>query len=324
MVDFDDYARGRRPRERGTGPAIAVIEAEGPIVTGRDGGGNPFSGGSTIYSDTVSDAFYDAIRAKDVKAIVFRLNSPGGSDTGVRADPGGRARGQGGQEAGGGLHGDLRRLRRLLGGLGGLGHRRPSPPRLQAPSACSAASSRSAPALARFGVDVRQLGVGNPNAGAYGIGQEFTPEQHAVLSKWMDTIYENFVQRWRPAATCRSSGCARSPAATSGPGVQAKQLGLVDELGGFYQAVDKAKALAGVTGDARLKRMTPNSSTFEALEKMLGRVGELGPHPGRGGLAVRRPASSGADGRDGPGAAAQPGRHGAGADPDPGDPAAAG
>jgi protease-4 len=53
-------------------------------------------------------------------------------------------------------------------------------------------------------------------------------------------------------------------------GVQAKQLGLVDELGGFYDAVDKAKALAGVTGDARLKRMTPNASTFEALEKMLG------------------------------------------------------
>jgi protease-4 len=53
MIDFDDYARGRRPRERGTGPAIAVIEAEGPIVTGRDGGGNPFTGGSTIYSDTV-------------------------------------------------------------------------------------------------------------------------------------------------------------------------------------------------------------------------------------------------------------------------------
>ncbi len=41
-----------------------MIEAEGDIVTGKDGGGNPFTGGSTIYSDTVSDAFYSAIRPR--------------------------------------------------------------------------------------------------------------------------------------------------------------------------------------------------------------------------------------------------------------------
>jgi protease-4 len=53
-------------------------------------------------------------------------------------------------------------------------------------------------------------------------------------------------------------------------GEQAKSLGLVDQLGGFYDAVDKAKALAGITGEARLKRMTPGGSPFEALQKMLG------------------------------------------------------
>ncbi|HEX5263782.1 MAG TPA: S49 family peptidase, partial [Phenylobacterium sp.] len=81
MVDFEDYAHGRAPRERGLGPAVAIIEGEGEIVDGRDQGGNPFRGGSGIYADDVADAFYDAIKAKDVKAIVFRLNSPGGSDT---------------------------------------------------------------------------------------------------------------------------------------------------------------------------------------------------------------------------------------------------
>jgi protease-4 len=126
------------------------------------------------------------------------------------------------------------------------------------------------PALAKFGVDVRQIGVGNPSAGAYGISQEFTPAQHAVISRWMDTIYENFVQR---VATGRKLSPERVRQIARGhvwTGVQAKQLGLVDELGGFYEAVDKAKALAGITGEARLKRMTPSSSTFEALEKILG------------------------------------------------------
>ncbi|MBS0362335.1 MAG: S49 family peptidase, partial [Proteobacteria bacterium] len=50
-VDFDDYAHSRVPRERGPGPAVAVIEAEGDIVEGKDQGGNPFAGGSSIYSD---------------------------------------------------------------------------------------------------------------------------------------------------------------------------------------------------------------------------------------------------------------------------------
>src|ERR1700761_5337961 len=81
MVDFEDYAHGRPPREQGSGPTVAVIEGEGDIVDGKDQGGNPFAGGSTIYADDTADAFYQAIKAKDVKAIVFRLNSPGGSDT---------------------------------------------------------------------------------------------------------------------------------------------------------------------------------------------------------------------------------------------------
>ena len=53
-------------------------------------------------------------------------------------------------------------------------------------------------------------------------------------------------------------------------GAQAREIGLVDEVGGFYQAVDKAKALAGLQGDVRLKRMTTQVSPFEALEGALG------------------------------------------------------
>jgi protease-4 len=86
----------------------------------------------------------------------------------------------------------------------------------------------------------------------------------------MDTIYANFVARvaaGRKLPPERVHEIARGHVWT---GIQAKQLGLVDELGGFYEAVDKAKALAGITGEARLKRMTPSTSAFEALEKMLG------------------------------------------------------
>jgi protease-4 len=50
-------------------------------------------------------------------------------------------------------------------------------------------------------------------------------------------------------------------------GVQAKQLGLVDELGGFYEAVDKAKSLAGIKGEVKLKKIGGSNSPFEAWRR---------------------------------------------------------
>jgi protease IV len=269
LVDFEDYAHGRTPRESGAGPAIAVIEGEGDIVDGKDQGGNPFAGGSSIYADDISDSFYKAIKAKDVKAIVFRLNSPGGSDTAseeiLAAIRAAKAAGKpvvvsmGTYGASGGYwvsseaSAILAEPSTLTGSIGVFGGK-----------------FAVGPALARFGVDVRQLGVGAPYAGAFGMGQEFTPDQRAAFSRWMDRIYANFVARvavGRKLAPDRVREIAKGHVWT---GVQAKQLGLVDEVGGFYDAVAKAQSLAGLSGEPRLKRMTPQSSPFEAVERMVG------------------------------------------------------
>ena len=53
-------------------------------------------------------------------------------------------------------------------------------------------------------------------------------------------------------------------------GAQARALGLVDQVGGFYDAVDKAKALAGIKGEAKLRRMTTAESAFGALFHAMG------------------------------------------------------
>ena len=268
MVDFDDFARGRH-RDRRTGPAIAIIEGEGAIVTGHDGAANPLSGGSSIYSDDLSDAFYEAIREKDVKAIVFRLNSPGGSDTAseqildaVRAAKAagkpvvvsmGTYGASGGYWVASQASAIVAEPSTLTGSIGVFGGK-----------------FAVGPALARFGIDVRQLGVGGSYAGAFGLGQEFTPEQRAAISHWMDRIYDNFVARvaqGRKLSPDRVRQIARGHVWT---GAQAKQLGLVDEVGGFYDAVAKAQALAKISGEPRLKRLTPTASPFEAIEKLLG------------------------------------------------------
>src|SRR5579859_1046018 len=269
LMDFEDYAHGRAPRERGLGPAVAVIEAEGDIVDGKDQGGNPFRGGSSIYADDVADAFYDAIKAKDVKAIVLRLNSPGGSDTAseeiLAAIRAAKAAGKpvvvsmGTYGASGGYwisseaSAIVAEPSTLTGSIGVFGGK-----------------FALGPALAKFGVDVRQLGVGSSYAGAFGLGREFSPAERAAFSRWMDRIYDNFVQRvaiGRKLSPDRVRQIAKGHVWT---GAQAKDLGLVDQIGGFYDAVDKAKALANISGEARLRSMSPSGSPFEAVQKLLG------------------------------------------------------
>ncbi|RAK58795.1 signal peptide peptidase SppA [Phenylobacterium hankyongense] len=269
LVDFDDYGHGRPGRDRARGASIAVIEAEGAIVTGKDGSTNPFAGGSTIYSDDLSQAFYDAIKAKDVKAIVLRLNSPGGSDTAseqilasIRAAKAANkpvvvSMGTYGASGGYWISSEASAIvaepTTLTGSIGVFGGK-----------------FAIGPALEKFGVDVRQLGVGSSYAGAFGMGRELTPAERAAFSTWMDRIYDNFVARvaeGRKLPADRVRQIARGHVWT---GAQAKQLGLVDEVGGFYQAVDKAKTLAGLTGEPRLRRMSPNGSPFEAIQKLLG------------------------------------------------------
>ena len=122
----------------------------------------------------------------------------------------------------------------------------------------------------RFGVDTREVHVGGDYAGAFGAGDGFTPDQRAKFSGWMDRIYAGFITRvaeGRKLPPERVREIAKGRVRT---GEQAKQLGLVDELGGFYQAVDKAKSLANLTGEVRLKRMDGGKSPFEDLEQALG------------------------------------------------------
>ena len=63
-------------KKKDTDSRIAVIYAEGQVVPGKNTNGN-----TAVYGDDIVKALNDAAKDKKVKAIVLRVNSPGGAVT---------------------------------------------------------------------------------------------------------------------------------------------------------------------------------------------------------------------------------------------------
>ncbi len=269
IVEFGDYASTQGERTGSGSDAIAIVGGEGAILTGAGDVG--FGGGTSIASDATAEAIYDAIEDDAVKAIVFRVSSPGGSPTAseqiLAAVRAAKAAGKpvvvsmGDYAASGGYwissEADwiVAQPSTITGSIGVFGGK-----------------FVLADALGRFGVDLRTITVGGEFADAYSPVEPFTPEQRATFAASMDQTYEEFVTRvarGRKLPVERVREIARGRVWT---GAQARGLGLVDQLGGLNEAVNKAKALAEISADTdvRFKRYPTAKSPFEALSEMFG------------------------------------------------------
>ncbi len=271
LVDFGDYQSSARRADGGPvgAPKVAVIYAEGDIQTGEAGSGSVFGSSKGIYSDDTADQIYDAIEDKDVKAIVFRVSSPGGVDTAseqilaaVRAakaagKPVVVSMGEYGASGGYWISSQASAIvaepTTLTGSIGVYGGK-----------------LAVGETFAHFGVDLRQTSVGGPYAGAYSSGAEFTPLQRAAFAKSIDSVYDGFIQRVSAGRKLPAERVREIAKGRVWTGAQARALGLVDQLGGFYDAVDKAKALAGIKGEVTLKNMTPARSAFDLFGRAMG------------------------------------------------------
>jgi protease-4 len=117
-----------------------------------------------------------------------------------------------------------------------------------------------------------RLGVGsdavrtNANADAWSINAPFTPEQQAQVEAEADLFYTDFVER---VARGRNLSVDAVDAVAQGrvwTGADALEHGLVDELGGLRTAVRRAKVLAGLEEDAKVRLVGyPGSSVWDLL-----------------------------------------------------------
>src|SRR5262249_24805737 len=80
FLSAEDYASRGRPLQvpEPVRHRIAVVYGVGPVTTG-ESRSSPFDGESNMGSDTLVKAFEDAAKDDEVEAIVFRVDSPGGS-----------------------------------------------------------------------------------------------------------------------------------------------------------------------------------------------------------------------------------------------------
>jgi protease-4 len=103
-----------------------------------------------------------------------------------------------------------------------------------------------------LGISVDEVKT-SPNADIFSINASLNDEQRQSVESWMEDIYGNFVGK---AADGRQMAYEELEPQARGriyTGVQAKELGLVDELGGLQTAIDHMKEALELEEDEEIE-----------------------------------------------------------------------
>jgi protease-4 len=233
------------------GERVALIYASGAINIGHSND-SPF-GGSMVGSDTVVSAVNDAANDSSIKAIVLRVDSPGGSA----------------------LASDL-----MWHALENAKAKKPVVVSMSDVAAsggyyisCNASKIVAEPTTITGSIGVFMgkpvvkglydwLGITNQyvmrgkNSGIFRETEKWTPEERAKMEEGANNIYfNNFLPK---VARGRNMDAERANMLGQGrvwTGTQARENGLIDEFGGLEKAIDIAKELAKLPADKDVRRV---------------------------------------------------------------------
>ena len=256
--------RGRAVRRAVAGrssPVVALVRASGPIHLGYSTS-VPWSG-PNVGCDTLGATLRAAGRDPAVKAVVLRVESPGGSY--VASDA---------------IRREILALRgsgrpviasmATVAASGGYYIAMPcdvvvaSPTTLTGSIGVLAGKQVVKEALGRVGVRIDSEAVG-AHAEMFSSQQPFTEEEWARLEGWLDEVYDDFTSK---AAADRGMPVERLRDVARGrvwTGADARAHDLVDQLGGLEEAVAMACERAGVRrGDVDV-RVLPQAGLVRRL-----------------------------------------------------------
>lgn len=295
--------RAGRPHDSGT--TVALIHGNGAVVRGRSQF-SPITGETAMGADSVTSAFRAAIKDRRVKAILFRVDSPGGSYVAsdtirrevLRAKEAGKpvvvsmsnVAGSGGYFVAMDADRIVAQPGTITGSIGVLGGK-----------------MVTSGFWNKLGVTSDEVHAG-ANATQWTGSQDYTPAEYARFQASLDRIYDDFT---RKVAEGRGLPLERVLEIAKGriwSGEQALELGPVDAVGGLDVALAHCRELLDLDADAsiRLRRFpremtalemlfaeepdsserTTSAALRESLEllrphlRRLHRAGLLGPRPG--------------------------------------------
>ncbi len=253
LVSLRDYARATAGEDNGAledAPIIALVHGSGPIVL-EQGENDPVFGNVSMGAVDVADALATAIDDPEVAAILFRVDSPGGSyvasDTIWREvqrarDLGkpvvvsmGNVAGSGGYFVSAAAHSIVAQPGTLTGSIGVV--------------------------TGKFALNElwQDLGVNwdgvqaGRRANLWSPHAPFSREEWDWLQSTLDTTYADFTEK---VARGRNLSREEVLAAAGGriwSGEDALAAGLVDDLGGYRKALNLAKEAAGIPADAAVQ-----------------------------------------------------------------------
>tara|TARA_X000000950_G_scaffold289181_1_gene410525 strand:+ start:19124 stop:20887 length:1764 start_codon:yes stop_codon:yes gene_type:complete len=235
------------PEPGASAPAIAIVGGEGTIITG-GGSTSPFSDEGTFASDAISEALLSAGRNPNVEAIVFRVDSGGGSaiaseqiwravdriqnemNKPVVVSMGSLAA-SGGYYVAAGADAIFASETTITGSIGVFGGK-----------------FAIADGLRRLGINPSTLAVGGELAGAYST-ESFTETQRSLMHDALERTYDRFMQivsNGRNIDEARVREIARGRVWS---GTDALELNLVTDIGGLMDAIERAAQLADIAED---------------------------------------------------------------------------
>ncbi len=257
----------------GSGPQIAVITASGDIQDGSASGG--LGASSVIAGDDMASAIRDVAKNDQVKAIILRVDSPGGSvaasdqilDALRKAQDEGKpvivsmasVAASGGYYISAYADRIVAQPGTITGSIGVL-----------------TGKVSIGKSLGLIGVGAEEVSVGK-NTLMDSAFSPYTPDQLAAVNREADSIYADFtrkVSEGRKLPLEKVQDIARGRVWS---GSDAQRQGLVDTLGGFWDAAGEAKKAAGLDPDAMVSfRLYPRpKGVLATIDSLFGETSEV-------------------------------------------------
>jgi len=267
-VEAEDYAavswEAAGQRRKST---IALINVAGVINSG-ESGFDPVNG-AVSGSDSIVKYIREARANTAVKAIVLRVDSPGGSSTASdviwrelsisRENHRPVIVSMSDLAASGGYY-------IALGGDAIVAQ----PGTLTGSIGVYTGKFVTTGSLEKLGANIEATSRGK-HAEIYSPDRRFTAEERAKISESMQVVYDQFIERTAAARHMTPEKVDEVAQGRVWTGEQARQIGLVDELGGLYKAIDMAKQRARIPADEEVSLVVypPHRSVYEVLADQL-------------------------------------------------------